>query len=216
MNLIGGFLGNDSTFGRMMTKCGTVIAANILFVICCIPLFTIGAAEVALYHTVFSMLNAEDAINPFKTYWHGFQKNFIRATIYWLSFAGIMVLGYIDLRVCMQSGGWIQYLSSGIIAIMFVVFVIVLYLFPLLSVHTGRLSEILKKSIYLAVNRPLRLIGVGLLHVIPAVLLYVDEVNRPTYAFIGTFFGFGLIAYITGKMLIAQFKTYPEFCSVNN
>ena len=49
-----------------------------------------------------------------------------------------------------------------------------------------------------------------LLNVIPAVLLCVDEINKPTYAFIGTFFGFALIAYAIGRLLVPQFETYLD------
>lgn len=210
MNIIGGFLGNDSTFGRFMTKVGTVIAANILFAICSIPIVTIGAAWKGLYHTMFSMLEAEDAINPFKTFWQGFRKNFVRTTLYWLAFAAVMILGYIDLQVCMQVSGGIQFFSAGVIAVMISVLIIALYLFPLLSVYTGKLTEMVKQAFFFAMNRPLRLIVILLLHVIPAALYCLDEVNRPTYAFIGAFFGFGVIALITAKLMISQVRKYPE------
>ena len=210
MNRLGGFLGNDSTFGRMMTKVGTVIAANILFAVCSIPIITIGAAWKALYHTIFSMLETEDAINPFRTFWQGFRKEIIRSTICWIVFAGIMMLGYIDLQVCMQVSGGIRYFSAGIIAVMIVVLVSALYLFPLLSVYTDKLAEMVKKSIYFAVNRPLQLLVILMIHVIPAVLYCIDEVNRPTYAFIGAFFGFGVIALITAKLMVSQIRKYPE------
>ena len=59
-------------------------------------------------------------------------------------------------------------------------------------------------------NRPLRLIVILLLHVIPAALYCLDEVNRPTYAFIGAFFGFGVIALITAKLMVSQVRKYPE------
>lgn len=210
MNLIGGFLGNDSTFGRLMTKVGTIIAANVLFAVCCIPFVTIGAAQKALYHTIFSMINAEDCINPFKTFWQGLRKNFIRTTLYWLAFVGIMMLGSIDLQVCGQTSGVLRYFSAGIIGVMFIVLVIALYLFPLLSVYTGKLTEMIKRSIFFALNSPLRLAGVLLVNVVPLLIYFLDEANRPTYAFIGAFFGFGLMALITGKLLNPQIKKYPE------
>lgn len=211
MNIIGGFLGNDSIFGRLMTKVGTIIAANVLFAVCSIPVVTIGAAWKGLYHTIFSMLEAEDAFNPFKTFWQGFRKNFVRTTLYWLAFAAVMILGYVDLQVCMQvSGGIIQYFSAGVIAVMIVALVIALYLFPLLSMYTGKLTEMVKKAFFFAMNRPLKLVVILLLHVIPAALYCLDEVNRPTYAFIGAFFGFGVIALITAKLMISQIRKYPE------
>ncbi len=210
MNIIGGFLGNDSTFGRLMTKAGTIIAANVLFAVCSIPVVTIGAAWKALYHTIFSMLEAEDAINPFTTFWQGFRKNFIRTTLYWIAFAGIMILGYIDLQVCRQVSGGIRYFSAGVIAVMLVLLVIALYLFPLLSVSTGNVTEMVKKALFLAMNRPLKLVVIVMLHVIPVALYCLDEANRPTYAFIGAFFGFGLIALITAKLIISQIRKYSE------
>lgn len=210
MNVIGGFLGNDSMLGKILTKCGTIIIINLLFVLSCVPFFTIGAAQTAMYHAIFAMLNAEDEINPWKEYWKGFRKNFVRASLYWLAFAGILALGYIDLQVCAQWNGEISFVVAGIMAVMFATIVIMLYLFPILSMFSGKPSELLQKAIYFAMNRPLRLVMVLLLHIVPVFVLYADEVNRPTYAFVGMFFGFGLIAYVTGKMLLSQFKRYAE------
>ena len=48
MNLVGGFLSNESMFGRLMTKLGTIIAINILFVVSCVPFVTVGAAAAAM------------------------------------------------------------------------------------------------------------------------------------------------------------------------
>lgn len=210
MNLIGGFLGNDSMFGRLMTKIGTVIAANVLFVVCSIPFVTIGSAWKSLYHTIFTMINAEDAINPFRTFWQEFRKGFIRTTLYWLAFVGILVLGCIDLQACSQMGGGVQFFSAGVIAVMIIVVVTGLYLFPLLSVYTGKLTDMIKRSICFAVGSPLRLMVIVPLNVVPLMLYMIDEGNRPTYGFIGAFFWFGLIALITGKLLNSQMKKYQE------
>lgn len=210
MSSIGGFLGNDSSFGKLMTKVGTIIAANIMFVVCCIPFVTVGAAQKALYYTVFSMINTEDAINPFRTFWEGFRKNFIRTTLYWIGFAGIMILGFTDLQICRQAEGEIQYFSAGIIAVMLIVMIIGLYLFPLLSVYTGNLPEMLKRAVFFSVNRPLRLAAILSVNMFPLLIYMIDEGNRPTYAFIGAFCGFGVIALITGKLLNFLIRKYPE------
>lgn len=211
---IGGFLQNDSTFGRLMTKCGIIIVLNVLFVISCIPLFTIGAAGTGMYYAVFEMLKLDtegtkgDAINPFKAYWTGFRKIFIRATICWIVFVSIMILGYINLQVCAQWSGWMQNMSVGVIAVMTLAVVITVYMLPVLTMFSGKFTELIKLSVSVAISHPLKMILVLFLNVIPAVLLYMDEINRPTYVFIGAFFGFGLIAYIVGKILLSQFEPY--------
>lgn len=210
MNSIGGFLGNDSAFGKMMTKIGTIIAVNVLFAVCCIPFVTIGAALKALYYTVLLMINAEETINPFRTFWDGFRKNFIRTTACWIGFVGIMMLGYVDLQICGQAGGIIQCLSAAIIAVMLIVFVIGAYFFPLSAVYSDELIGMIKRSVFFAVNRPLHLIAILVVNVIPMLVYFIDEVNRPTYAFIGAFFGFGLIALVTGKLLNSQIWKYSD------
>ena len=57
---IGGFLSNDSMFGKVMTKFGTMIVLNILFVISCLPFVTIGPALSALYYSIIEMLRKEE------------------------------------------------------------------------------------------------------------------------------------------------------------
>ncbi len=215
---IGGFLQNDSAFGRLMTRCGTIIALNVLFVISCIPFFTIGAAGTGMYYAVFEMLNVEadgmkgDAINPFKAYWAGFRENFIRITLCWLTFVGVMIVGYVNLQVCARWTGWMQNMSVGVIAVMMAAVVIMVYMLPAAAMFSGRLTELIKLSVSVAISHPVQMILVLFLNVAPMVLLYMDEINRPTYVFLGAFFGFGLIAYSIGKILLPQFKPYLRNC----
>ena len=70
-----GFLDNDSFFGRLMTKIGIIIAANIMFVLFSFPFFTIGAGLTALYHVMFKTLRNGGICNPFQEFWAGFKGN---------------------------------------------------------------------------------------------------------------------------------------------
>ena len=91
---LGGFLSNESFFGRLMTKCGTIIMINVLFAVSCIPFFTMGAALAALYGSVFAMLHAEEDrihrngsdIQPLRVYVREFRKHFVKATLCWPAF----------------------------------------------------------------------------------------------------------------------------------
>lgn len=206
MDLIGGFFGNESAFGRLMTKLGTIFAINILFVISCIPFFTIGAATTAMYYAIFKMQNAETPINPFKMYWCGLRKHFLPATISWLVFAVVATLGIVNLQICAQAGGWISYLSAGVIAVLIVAVIVMVYLLPVIAVFSGKLVERIKLSVCAAMLNPLKMLLILLLHAVPMTVVYIDEANRPTYAFIGTFFGFGVLAYVIGKILLPEFK----------
>ena len=112
------------------------------------------------------------------------------------------MLGGINLQVCAQWTGWLKNMSVGVIAVMILAVVITVYMLPVLAMFSGKLTELIKLSVSVAISHPLKMILILFLNVTPAVLLYLDEINRPTYAFIGAFFGFGLIAYIVGKILL--------------
>ena len=211
MNL-GSFLSNESRFGRAMTKCGTIIAINLLFVLTCIPFVTAGAAFAAMYHAMFEVIRADESrailppANPFKAYWEGLKRNFLRATLSWLAFAAVMAAGYMDILICRQAGGVIRFMSAGVMAVMIAAVIIIMYLLPIMTQMSGKMTELVKLSIFTAMSRPLTMVLVLVLNCALPLLLYLDEVNKPTYAFAGTFFAFGLGAWIIAKMLHPQIK----------
>ena len=210
---MGNFMTNESTFGRLMTKCGTIIAINILFAICSVPFFTIGAAAAAMYSAVFELIREEEEarrmntpaeINPVKAFERGLIRYGIQATVLWLGFVGIMLLGGMNLQICQALGGFLHILSAGVIEVMFSATVLLVLSLPILTSDKDRnisLKGILMQAIYMAILHPLQSFFTLLLTVLPLVLIYLDEANRPTYGFIGTFFGFALLTYIIGRIL---------------
>ena len=63
---IGSFLSNESSFGKFMTKFGIIVCANLMFVLFSLPMVTIGASYVALYHVMLKTLRGDGVLNPFK------------------------------------------------------------------------------------------------------------------------------------------------------
>lgn len=88
-------------FLRMVTS---YIVLQLIFIICCIPVVTIGAAIAAKYSVAMKLVKNEDdaVIRPF---FKAFVKNFKQATPFWLVQMVILFLLYID---------WAWILNSGI------------------------------------------------------------------------------------------------------
>jgi uncharacterized membrane protein YesL len=203
-------LGNDTRFGRLMTKCGTLIVLNLLFALSSVPFVTIGAGLSALYHGVFSMLTDPDPIHPLRVFWEGFRRNFGKATLVWAGFVLLIALGLMDLGIAAQAGGIIQMLSAGVIGVLLIAVSTVSYLLPLLPISQAPLGTQIKLAIYTAVRNPLKLILVLAINVVPLVLSWMDEVNRPAYGFIFTFFWFALGAWFIGKLLLPFYRPLLE------
>lgn len=206
--LIQGLISNDSLFGRIMTRIGTVIAANILFVIFSMPVVTAGAAFAALHHTMFKMLRSKDAINPFRQFWKGFTGNFKQATIAWLIILFLIAFGWFDLRICQQAGGFISNLRYGIYALAIILFIIAIYLFPTMAAFSNTLPNLVRSAIYWALRSPFKLLVNLFFHFFPMFLTYSDRHFLPLYAFLWTVFGFAAIVLLTDFLLLPMFEPY--------
>ena len=83
----------DSPLMKLLSRLGDWIALNVLFVISCIPVITIGAACTALYDSIERIQQNEGF--DWKSYWKAFRRDFKKSTILWLLQALISALvGY--------------------------------------------------------------------------------------------------------------------------
>ena len=206
--IIGSLISNESLFGRIMTRIGTVIAANILFILFSMPVVTAGASLAALYHTMLKMLRSKDAINPFKQFWKGFKSNFKQATIAWLIALALILFGYFDVRICQQAGGFIGSLRYGVYALGILLFIILIHLFPTMAAFSDTLPGLMRSGLYFALRKPFKLLVNLFFHFFPMFLTYSDRGYQPLYTFLWVTFGFGAIALLTSYLLLSEFEPY--------
>ena len=202
---INAFLANESSFGKLMTKLGIIIGANLMFVLFSLPVLTIGAAWAALEHVMLKTLRGDGVLNPFKQFWIGFRSNFKQATAAWIIVLAVAVLGWIDVRFLLHMGGPMVNFRYAIYAVGVVLLIGVIYLYPTMAAFANKLPVLFRSGYYFALKKPLRLIVLLFFHVFPLLLTYLDPQMMPLYAFLWTFFGFGAIAMLTAKLLLPLF-----------
>ena len=67
-----------------LSLAGDLIILNLLFLFCCIPVITIGAAGVACYSGVFRLVRNKETGMPFRAFFQDFSAVFKQATVGWL------------------------------------------------------------------------------------------------------------------------------------
>ena len=81
----------------MLKFCGACYL-NLLWILCSLPVFTIGASTTALYYVTLKMVQDEES-NITAMFFRAFRENFRQATTLWLIMLGIGLLlagdGYI-------------------------------------------------------------------------------------------------------------------------
>ena len=80
---MGGFFSLDSKFMQVMSRVADLIILNVIYLVTCLPVVTIGAASTALYTVCFRLGTAREG-SLVKGYFRAFRDEFRQATLIWL------------------------------------------------------------------------------------------------------------------------------------
>ena len=206
--LINSLISNESPFGRVMTKIGIIIGANLMFILFSLPVVTIGASYAGLYRVMLKTLRSGGVTNPFKQFWIGFKTCFLQSTIVWVLYAVFMVICYSGLRICWQAGGTIGMFQYALYGVMLILTLILIYTFPSIAAFDGKIPAHIRNAIYFAFHKPWWIPVNLFFHVFPLYLTYSDPQTMPLYAFCWFFFGFGAITMLTARLLIKDYNRF--------
>ncbi|MGO5096761.1 YesL family protein [Agathobaculum sp. LCP25S3_E8] len=204
-----GFLDNDSRFGRICTAVGTIIVANLLFVVTLLPLITAGAGLCGLYYSMLKLVRYQE-INPLAEFWSGFRDNFKKATLTMLCLVAGAVFLAIDLRICALMTEPLCYCSVVLYGAVIILAVLAMYAFPVMATFEGSMRDTFKLSVYFAVGNVPGTLAIVLLHVVPLVLTYLDIALLPLAAFLWCLCGFAVITLCNARILMRRFACYLE------
>lgn len=144
-------------FWNLMEKMGCLadmFILNTLFVLSCLPLFTVGAALTAIYQTFFQ-IETKTSSTLFRTYRTAFAKNFKQATFLWMLYLFLAV----DAWLILQSVGggslltvWMAGRISRTAVTLFVLLYIstIIYVFPIISYFSCNMKQCLLNAAGLA------------------------------------------------------------------
>lgn len=202
---------SDGWFARIFGTIGDIIVVNILFIICSIPIFTMGASMSAMYYTLLKKQRTGETGGIIKLFFRGFKDNFKKSTIAWLLFLLIAFVFSLDFNLFGKGGpqeNKLMYYTSVIFFIL--ICFIAIYLFPVISAFENSLKNLIIQSIYMAAKNFIFTILIMILYTLPAYFLLASPQVFMVGIFILIVCGFGLIAYVSSFMFIKAFSPYLE------
>lgn len=167
----------DSKLMEVLGFMADLALLNLLFLLCCIPVVTIGAAQSGLYNAVKVLQDKEDDSSVFKAFFRGFKDGFWRVTGMWLIFAA--------LEAVLVATYWITFYhrETGMFMSFWIPFVMMI---PCLILHalitpfhakfTCSFSGLFKNVWLVMLFYPIRSLGVAALTWAPALVF----VSAPT------------------------------------
>ena len=91
-----GIFSYDSKLMRLLGGLADMMLLNVLYIVCSIPVFTMGAAQAGLYNGLRNLHDPESEGGYVKAFFRGFQDGFLRITLVWTALL-ILVLGLVYL-----------------------------------------------------------------------------------------------------------------------
>lgn len=171
---MGNLFNMDNFFFRFMGKLFDVVALNLVFIIVCIPIVTIGPAISALYYASVKSIR-RDRSYPIKEFFKAFKRDFKQSFIVGLILVLAAAIIYVDIRFV------VDYIKNDFTAMRYVYLVIGLvisfisvYIFPLISRFSLKISGLFRLSFYLAIRHLLTTIVSIILLFGGFVLVYIS------------------------------------------
>lgn len=196
----------DSPIMQKLALVGNLIMLNILWILCSLPIVTMGAATAALYYTVFQyQTKEEDAV--FRPFFRGFAQNFKQATLLWLPVLAVLALMLFNIWYLIIYGGstilWI--------AVVFMTVLVMLMqsqMLPMLARFEMKNTDIVKSTAALTIMHFLSCLLMTALNVIPIVAFFGFLKIFMQWLPLWVGIWFSLIAYLNGRILLKIWKKH--------
>lgn len=152
----------DSPLMEGLSKVADLVILNLVVLVCCLPVVTIGAAMTGMHYVLLKMARNEEGYIV-RSYFKSFKENFLQATGMWLIFLAIAFVFYLDIKLTGGGGADLLHLPAVfrylLIAGGVYVFMVYLYAFPLLARFKNSVFGTLRNAAVLAVASFPRTIG---------------------------------------------------------
>lgn len=205
--MFSGFFNYDNPVWRFIGKFWDVIILSFLWVVCSIPIFTVGASTTAMYYVTLKLVRDEDGYT-FRSFFKSFKENFKQATVIWLilAVAGV-ILGvdlYFFLRIFEGGEQFRSIMLAVFLAFSFVYIAISTYIFPLQARFYNTVKKTFFNAFFMSIRHFFQTLGILVIDV--GVVIVAVFFFPPLMLF-----GVALIAFLNSFIFASIFKKYmPE------
>ena len=183
----------DSRFMLLCSKFVNLTQLNLLWLVCSLPLFTLGASTCAMLSCLTAMKKEEPS--GFKAFFRAFCKYFRQATILWLLMVFLGLMLALDYRIVAYLEFPGRLAVIGLICFCFLGLVLVSgLLFPLLVRYPGSLRDTVVNGVLLSLAHLPKLLLITGMNLLPVLLLLVLPQVFVFFSFLLPVCGVSLIA----------------------
>lgn len=186
----------ESKFNQMLLVIADMIILNILYIICCIPIVTIGAAQAGLFTGIRVLMDKEDDRSVIKAFFKGFTNGFKSITIvscvYLVILAGLIYVLINTLAIMLAGGSKLAFILCAIGAGL--IYTLHIVTGPFHATFGCTTRQLFRNSLYVTLAYLLRSVLSAALVLLPVIVFFI-KFDFFMAAIIGLFTIYYSVAY---------------------
>lgn len=201
------FFSLDSPLMQALNKVADLLWLNVLTVICCLPIVTIGASLTAMNYMALKIVRNEECYIT-RGFFKSFRENFRQATIIWLILFVITIVLASD-YIIMSAGtdtGFGKVLWGILVAVAILVASTMLYVFPVLAKFDNTVYKTVKNAFMISLMQFPKTIVMFVAYAIPPILFFLLPQAMP----LCILFGLSAPAWLSAKLYNKFFKKLED------
>ena len=198
----------DNFLMRFCEKVLDIVTVNLLFVVSCLPIVTIGVAKISLYQTIFEVKSSR-RVPVFKTYMRAFKQNLKLGLQLGLLELGIFLISVIDLSLFWgQTSLGFQLIKAICLGILIFLTLVMLASYPIAARYDLTWKEVLQKGLLLVSFNFVWFFLMFAIILLIMMLLYLSGFTLVLGGSAFLLFGFGLLAFCQAGLMEKLFAKY--------
>ena len=198
----------DNFLMRFCEKVLDIVTVNLLFVVSCLPIVTIGVAKISLYQTIFEVKRSR-RIPVFKIYIRAFKQNLKLGLQLGLLELGIFLISVVDLSLFWgQTSLGFQLIKAICLGILIFLTLVMLASYPIAARYELTWKEVLQKGLLLVSFNFVWFFLMLAIILLIIMLLYLSGFTLVLGGSAFLLFGFGLLAFCQAGLMEKLFAKY--------
>ena len=185
----------DSKFAQIMTSFGEMMLLNVCWIIACLPVVTVGAANAAMYTVMGRRLREEGSgtIVPFfKAWWH----NLGMGLFFWL--VQLFMTVSLGLFFFLPLPAFLKVVAGVLLVLVSLVFSLI---YPQVARFRNRRFAYLRNAVILLVTKLGWVLLNLALFLAPVGIFLLEPVEFLQFGFIWIFFGFSALFFLSAEIM---------------
>lgn len=198
----------DNFLMRFCEKVLDIVTVNLLFVVSCLPIVTIGVAKISLYQTIFEVKSSR-RVPVFRTYMRAFKQNLKLGLQLGLLELGIFLISVVDLSLFWgQTSLGFQLIKAICLGILIFLTLVMLASYPIVARYDLTWKEVLQKGLLLVSFNFVWFFLMLAIILLIMMLLYLSGFTLVLGGSAFLLFGFGLLAFCQAGLMEKLFAKY--------